>query len=149
MKTTHKKHEIRFNADTEEWCCDALALSDKSLAKLKGMIDREGKKRRGVNIRALYLEHGYRQFGRYAYRLHEATIVLLREDDRKATIRIDGKRDKEQVELRDLFPVEQRKEIDAFIAASDAAEEAQEKLVAWTAEAVREFVARKAEDEAR
>lgn len=147
----HKGHEIVFDTATEEWKCGSLALSDKSLAKLKRSIDQATKERRKVSVEAYYMQERWRDD---EVTLKKVTIVLLREGDRKADIKI-GARERELVELRELYPLDQKEKLDTYMAAKKResvarvqAEELMDSLVPMTAEAVREAVVRQAEEAA-
>jgi hypothetical protein len=150
----HRGHDIEFNISTEEWKCGDLALSNKSLAKLKAAIDVAAKERRRVRVPAYFLDERYRG-GRYVHQIKKVTIVLLREGDRKADIKIDGDRGQQQVGLEELFPLDQKPNLEAFVAAKKreamAEEEAtklHEDMNRMTAEAVREAVVKQAEESA-
>ncbi len=107
-----------------------------------------------VNVEALYLSEGY--YGNnYKYEIWDCSIVLLREGDRKADVKVQGKRSQQQVGIDELFPLDQRKKLEAFIAAKKRAVAAeaeasdlQEGLEPYTGEAVREAVARRADEAA-
>ncbi len=153
----HRNYDIEFDVGAEEWKCGALALADKSLAKLKTAIDREGKKRRSVNVKVYHMDEGYsrRLGGRYVYTVREATITLILENDRKACIKTAGQRGTEQVEIQNLYSLDQKKALDAFIAAKEResraqqeASDLQDRLEAMTAAAIREAAARKADEAA-
>lgn len=150
----HKGFDISFDVATEEWKCGALALSNKSLTALKKLIDREGKKRRQVNVEVLYLHEAYSHRD-YAYKIQRATVVLLRDGDRKADIKVKGERGNVQVDIGELYALEERAKLEAYIAAkkreqkaSDESSAASDALTALTAEAIREAAVRVAEDAA-
>ncbi len=84
MRTKHRDFDVEFDVNTEEWKCGALALSNASLSKLKTAIDREGKKRRQVDVEALYLRERYWK-GTYRNSLAVVKIVLLREGDQRSS----------------------------------------------------------------
>jgi hypothetical protein len=142
IRDTHREQEITFDTATEEWTCGALALADKSLAALKRAIDRASKERRRVNVAVLYLDY---------YKIRSVTIVLLREGDRKAEIKVVGEKLQQQVPLSDLYPLSERIKLEAFVAAKKAesaatikASRLQERLCPITADAVRAQVVRDA-----
>jgi hypothetical protein len=152
----YKTYDLAFNEGTEEWTCGDLALANKSLAGLKKAIDGESKKRRRVDIDVLYLHEGYRR-GRWYPEIKPAKIVLLREGDRKADIKMVGASSQEQVEFNSLYPLSARKKLERFIAAEKKvteAEQARDALkeetepLALTATCVREMVAKRAEEAA-
>lgn len=152
MKTKHRDFDIEFDVGSEEWKCGALGLSDKSLAKLKTAVDRAAKKRRQVDVAVLYLEEAYRSRD-WTYKIKTATVVLIREGDRKADIKIDGERGNKQVDIGSLYALDQRKKLEAFITAKrkaseadDAASAAKDELSELSAAAIREAVVRDAED---
>jgi hypothetical protein len=154
LKLVHRKQEITFDPATEQWKCGALALADKSLSKLKAAIDKESKNRRRVHIEALYMEEVYKS-SRYVFVLKKCAITLLLENDRKANIKIEGKREPQQVELCELFTLDQRSNLEAFIAAKARAEKADAEaseirdiLQPLTASAVREAVAARSDEAA-
>lgn len=155
-KLKHRDFDIEFDVATEEWRCGAMALANKSLSALKTMIDREGKKRRQVDIEVLYLHENYvHNASNYVYTIKRAVITLLLENSRQARIKINGARLTEQVDLGDLYPLDDRKKLEAFIDAKEvaakaeqAASELQEALSPLTADAVREAVVRKADEAA-
>lgn len=155
MKTKHRDFDVEFDVATEEWKCGALALSNKSLSALKIAIDREGKKRRQVDVEVLYLHEGYIHNGGYVYKIKSAVVTLLLENGRRARIKIEGERSTEPVDLHDLYPLGDRKKLEAFIVAKDraakaeqAAAELQEALKPLTESDIREAVIRKAEEAA-
>lgn len=149
---SHRDHEIIFDESTEEWKCGSLALADKSLAKLRSAIDRATKERRRVAVPALYL---YERWNDEVPKISEVTVVLLREGDRKADIKEKGKRGQEQIEVRSLYALDQRANLDAYIeakklavAANRKANELEEGLEPLTAQAIREAVVLAAESAA-
>lgn len=149
-KTDHKGHEIAFDEASEEWTCGSLALSDPSLKRLKASIDKASKQRRRVNVEAYQLTDYWRQ----GVKLKKCTIVLLREGDRKADIKIERESGQSQADLCELYALDQKPALDAYIQARKAAVAAEEKaarlhenLEQLTAKAVREAVVRQAEQE--
>lgn len=152
LRVEHRGHEIQFDTATELWKCGSLALADASLHKLQLAIDRESKRRRTVKVDVLYLKEHWRNG---TYEIKKATIVLLREGDRKADIKVAGERGQVQVGLGCLYPLDQKAKLDAYIAAkvkeqkaTEHSSECEEKIEAITATAVREAVARAADDNA-
>lgn len=153
-KTKHRDHDIEFDPRTEEWKCGALMLSDKSLSSLQKAIDRESKKRRRVSVEAYFLDEQYRG-NRYVHEVLKCSIALLKDGDRNAYIKLDSKREQKLVSLRELYPLDQKTLLDAYVeaknraAVADAdASEIQDKLSPYSAEGVREAVVQKADQAA-
>lgn len=154
LRITHREHAIEFDEATEIWSCGDLGLADKSLAKLKKLVDRDSKKMRRMRVPALLV---------YAHWKEEATIravtiTLLREGGRSAQVEwtdSDGDERKERVDVHDLYGPDLREEIVAYQEkrrAADAAEEIAD--AAWaeidqrrmSAERIREIVVQQAEE---
>jgi hypothetical protein len=150
----YKNHDVVFDDDTEEWRCDDLALSDKSLKVLKGAIDRADKKDRTMAVPAVYVEESYHN-DRPA-KLLDCTIVLMRADRRpKANIKIVGRKGIENVELRELYPAFEREKVAAYVdvqnrraALDKQMDELKDDLTPLTPELLRELVTRQADDAA-
>lgn len=149
-KVTHKTYEIVFDITSEEWKCGQLALSDKSLAKLKTAIDRAGKKRRQVNVAAIHLQD---YFHNDRTEIKNCTIVLLRDGDRKADVKYPRESGQSQVDICELYPPAARPKLETYVAAKKAAQKAeddarklQEKLEPLDAAAIRELVVRQEEE---
>lgn len=152
VKQTHKGHEIYFNETSEEWVCDAFGLANKSLKTIRSAIDRADKKQRSMAVPALYLPRSYWE----PPELSECMIVLLRTDGRSnAHIKIKGRDDTDRVELEELYPLSERKKLEAYMAvqkqvfeANKKAEALQEKLVPFTPEKLREAIVQQADEAA-
>lgn len=149
MRETYRGHEIAFDTETEEWKCGSLALSDLSLKALKRTIDKASKERRRVSVPAIYFETSWHEIPV----VKDCTIILLREGDRKADIKIDRKAGTTQVEIGNLYPLSARDEIAAVVeaetqmfAASKKSERLKDKLRPLSAKAIREIVARQADE---
>jgi hypothetical protein len=159
IKVDHKGHAIEYDEAAETWTCPTFGLSDKSLVKLRKMVAREDKKMRTMRVPALYVTSAWNS----KPRVRDAVITLLREKH-KVNAEItnepddDGTRlvDQYNVELHDLFPIDQRDNIAAYAALRKAAEEATARADnAWhaieathlTPERLREMVVAQAEAE--
>lgn len=148
----YKNHDIIFDDETEEWRCDDFALTNKSLKALKGTIDRADKKNRTMAVPALYIDESYHN-DRPA-KLLDCTIVLMRVDRRpKANIKIAGKKDIEQVELRELYPVAEREKVAVYVdvqnrraALEKQMDELKDDLTCITPEILRELVVKRADE---
>ena len=150
----YKNHDVIFDDETEEWRCDDFALINKSLKALKGAIDRADKMERTMAVPALYIEESYHN-DRPA-KLMDCTIVLMRIDrNPKANIKIAGKKGVEQVDLRELYPVSERKKVVAYVdvqnrraALEKQMDDLKDDLTYITPEILRELVVKQADEAA-
>lgn len=147
----HRKLEIYFDEDSEQWKCADLALASASLKTVKASIDKAMKERRRVSVPALHLEDA--RFNSHVAAMRTCIITSIREDERKADVRF-GK-EHEVVYVRNLYAIDEQKKIEAYIeatkivqAAHDRAEKLEDDLTHMTAEAIREAVAKSADDSA-
>lgn len=150
----YKNHDVIFDDETEDWRCDDLALSNKSLKAIKSAIDKADKKDRQMAVPALYVEESYHND--HPAKLFDCTIVLMRIDRRpKANIKIAGKKGIEQVDLEELYPVSERKKVAAYVdvqnrraVLEEQMENMKEDLVRITPELLRELVVKQADEAA-
>lgn len=150
--TSHKGKTIIFDEATEQWKCEEFMLADPSLHKLKAAIDAESLKRRRVAVPVLWLHEQWRRSGPNLLKLKEATVVLLRDGDRKADIKVGS--EKHHIDMNDLYPVEQRAELLKLVtlkaneaAAVNAVAEQEERISSISAQEVREMAVRLADQE--
>lgn len=149
-KTEHQGFEIIFDGHAETWKCNAMALENKSLTVLKKSIDTENKRRRRVDVPALHLTESFRT---YVPTVKACRIVLLRTDDRHAEVKFDREKGQTYVDIGELFSLDQKPQIDEYIAAKKAANKAEanskrkeNRLKPMSAKIIREIVARSAEE---
>lgn len=133
IQIKHKGETIIFREETEEWFCEATGPK-KSLKSVKDAIDDLSRKERQMNVKVLRVENSNHY--RDDKKIEEVTVTIIcdprreGEEPKECWITIPrgkGKPDREKAYIHTLFPMDARRELEAWIELHKAFVAAREK----------------------
>lgn len=143
IETKHKGHKIVFREESEEWFCEATGPK-KELKAVKAAIDDLSRKERQINVKVLRVEN--ENFYRDDKKIEEVTVTIICDPRREGEERKEcwitiprskGTSQREKAYIHTLFPLDARRELEAWIELHKAFVEAREKSTKFIDEIVR------------